>query len=235
MAAGLGFKTFATGDVLSAGDVNGYLMQGVNVFADAAARTAAITSPQEGQMSYLKDTNVTQYYSGSAWVTVGGSTGQNWTLLNTGGTALTGASTITVSGISGANQIFVLCTYVGSANASSEFRFRFNGDSSSNYVFAGVQHGTASNDLWYDGSNSGIYFAKQGTDPNNVTTPAMSVSGCNSSGVKVFELNSMGNGASALGTSQQGIYKGSSAITSVSIVSSSGNFDEGTIFVYTTA
>jgi len=73
MAAGLGFKTFTTGEVLTAGDVNGYLMQGVLVFADAAARTAAITSPQEGQVSYLKNTNSTEYYSGSAWVAVGGS------------------------------------------------------------------------------------------------------------------------------------------------------------------
>jgi hypothetical protein len=72
MAAGLGFKTFATGDVLSASDTNGYLMQGVLVFADAAARTAAVTSPQEGQTSYLKDTDVIQVYSGSAWVTKSG-------------------------------------------------------------------------------------------------------------------------------------------------------------------
>jgi hypothetical protein len=43
------------------------------VFADAAARTSAVASPQEGMISYLKDTNATQYYSGSAWVTIGGS------------------------------------------------------------------------------------------------------------------------------------------------------------------
>lgn len=74
MAAGLGFKEFTTGDVLTAADANGYLAsQVVMVFADAAARTSAITSPQEGMISYLKDTNATQYYSGSAWVTIGGS------------------------------------------------------------------------------------------------------------------------------------------------------------------
>lgn len=67
MAAGLGFKTFAVGEVLTAADTNGYLMQGVLVFASAAARDAAITSPQEGQFAYLKDTNVTTYYTGSAW------------------------------------------------------------------------------------------------------------------------------------------------------------------------
>jgi hypothetical protein len=67
MAAGLGFKTFTTGEVLTAADTNGYLMQGVLVFADAAARDAAITSPQEGQFAYLKDTDVTTYYTSSAW------------------------------------------------------------------------------------------------------------------------------------------------------------------------
>lgn len=68
MAAGLGFKTFTTGEVLTADNVNGYLMQGVLVFANAAARTSAITSPQEGQYSYLKDTNALEYYDGAAWV-----------------------------------------------------------------------------------------------------------------------------------------------------------------------
>jgi hypothetical protein len=74
MAAGLGYKEFATGDVLTAADANGYLAsQVVMVFASAAARTSAITSPQEGMISYLKDTNSTEYYSGSAWVAIGGS------------------------------------------------------------------------------------------------------------------------------------------------------------------
>jgi hypothetical protein len=72
MAAGQGFKTFVTGDVLTAADTNGYLMQGVWVFANAAARDAAVTSPQEGNMCFLKDSDTTQYYSGSAWSPVAG-------------------------------------------------------------------------------------------------------------------------------------------------------------------
>jgi hypothetical protein len=73
MAAGLGYKEFSTGDVLTAADANGYLAsQVVMVFASAAARTSAIASPQEGMISYLKDTNSTEYYSGSAWVAISG-------------------------------------------------------------------------------------------------------------------------------------------------------------------
>jgi hypothetical protein len=73
MAAGQGFKTFVTGEVLTAGDVNGYLMQGVLVFATEAARNSAITSPQEGQFAFTKDTNSTWYYDGAAWVASGAS------------------------------------------------------------------------------------------------------------------------------------------------------------------
>jgi hypothetical protein len=69
MAAGLGFKDFTTGEVLTANDVDGYLMQGIWVFANATARDAAVTSPQEGNACYLKDTDVIMVYSGSAWAT----------------------------------------------------------------------------------------------------------------------------------------------------------------------
>ena len=89
MAAGLGFKTFTTGEVLTAADTNGYLMQGVLVFASSAARASAITSPQEGQYSYLKDTNSTEYYDGAAWIAapIGDITGV------TAGTGISGGGT----------------------------------------------------------------------------------------------------------------------------------------------
>lgn len=71
MAAGLGFKEFTTGDVLTAADANGYLAsQVVMVFASAAARTSAIASPQKGMISFRKDADAMEYYSGSAWVAV---------------------------------------------------------------------------------------------------------------------------------------------------------------------
>ena len=89
MAAGLGFKTFTTGEVLTAADVNGYLMQGILVFATEAARNSAITAPQEGQFAFTKDTNSLWYYTGSAWV-ASGATGD-----------IEGITTGTDSGLSG--------------------------------------------------------------------------------------------------------------------------------------
>ena len=108
MAAGLGFKTFATGDVLSAADTNGYLMQGVLVFASAAARDSSITSPQEGQFAYLKDTNVTTYYTGSAWANLD-TTGMTNPMTTTGDTIYSSSgSTPARLGIGSTGQVLTV-------------------------------------------------------------------------------------------------------------------------------
>jgi hypothetical protein len=68
--AGSGKKTFTAGDVLTASDVNNYLMdQTVMVFAGTAARSSAIPTPSEGMVSYQKDTDAIEAYDGSNWVT----------------------------------------------------------------------------------------------------------------------------------------------------------------------
>jgi hypothetical protein len=71
--AGAGYKLFATGDVLTAAEVNTYLQQQVTmVFADSTARTTALSGVlAEGMMSYLQDTNTVEVYNGSNWVNVG--------------------------------------------------------------------------------------------------------------------------------------------------------------------
>jgi hypothetical protein len=73
--AGLGYKQFTAGEVLQASEVNGYLMdQAVMVFASSAARASALPSPSEGMLTYLKDTDAVEVFSGSNFVAVGGAT-----------------------------------------------------------------------------------------------------------------------------------------------------------------
>jgi len=71
--AGLGYKDFTVGQVLTSAEVDGYLMQQtVMKFADASARTTALTGVlAEGMMSYLADTNAVEKYDGSAWTAIG--------------------------------------------------------------------------------------------------------------------------------------------------------------------
>jgi hypothetical protein len=90
--AGAGYKLFATGDVLTAAQVNTFLMQQtVMVFADSAARTTALSGVlAEGMVSYLQDTNSLEVYDGSGWV---GATGDI--------TALTAGTGITITSNTG--------------------------------------------------------------------------------------------------------------------------------------
>jgi hypothetical protein len=70
--AGLGRKVW-TGETLSVADLQGYVQdQVVMVFANAAARSAAIPSGAlaEGMLTYLRDTDSHEYYSGAAWLPV---------------------------------------------------------------------------------------------------------------------------------------------------------------------
>jgi len=62
--AGLGFRTFTAGAVLTAAQVQGYLQeQAIMKFATTAARTSALASPSQGMMSFISSSNsYWQYY-----------------------------------------------------------------------------------------------------------------------------------------------------------------------------
>jgi hypothetical protein len=75
--AGAGYTDITAGAVLTADQVDTYLMQQtVMVFASSAARTTALNGVvSAGMVSYLTSTAQTQYYNGSAWVDLGGGGG----------------------------------------------------------------------------------------------------------------------------------------------------------------
>ena len=292
MAAGLGFKDFTTGEVLTAADVDGYLMQGVWVFASAAARDAAVTSPQEGNFAYLKDTNVTTYYTGSAWAnldttgmtnpmtTTGdtiysssgstparlgiGSTGNvltvaggvptwaapagagaNWSLLNSGGTTLSGSST-TISGISGADKIMVWIDTVYTNSTGNAFTMRINNDTGSNYTYGGIRilpkASYTANMFDHTQSKTATALALA-TFSDNASSQAMGwvlLSGCNSAGLKQYTQAVGTDRAAVSGEGATfnwfgGVYSGSSTVSSLVFITGAGTFSGGKVYVYTSA
>ena len=65
-----GYREFQTGEVLTAANVNNFLMeQATMTFADDAARDAALASVlREGLLTYNLDTNRLEVYDGTDWV-----------------------------------------------------------------------------------------------------------------------------------------------------------------------
>jgi hypothetical protein len=94
---GSGFRTFTAGEVLTASNVQNYLMdQSVMVFGGSAARSSAIGTAnfEEGMVSYLTDTDKVEAYNGTDWVSVAPTTSQGLTLINT--TSFSGVSSVSL-------------------------------------------------------------------------------------------------------------------------------------------
>jgi hypothetical protein len=299
MAAGLGFKTFAVGEVLSAANVNGYLMQGVLVFANATARDAAITSPQEGQFAFTKDNDSLWYYSGSAWVSsgatgdiegvtagvgisgggtsgtvtvtnsmataidakgdlIGGTgadtfarlavgandtvltadsstaTGLKWaapaggggmTLINTGGTTLSGSST-TISSIPGTYKNLQLIVRAPKPSSNGVIQIRFNGDSSAKYWRDFNASSATPSDTVFNIS------ASQDSGTNNGLI-AVDIFDYTTTTWKMASIVSLTNASSTtINTmTSTGVYIGTSAISSLTIYPQ-GTWTSGTAYLY---
>jgi hypothetical protein len=174
-----------------------------------------------------------------SWETAGGA-GAGFTLLNAGGTALTGAATITVSGISDQERLIIVVDQAGCGTASSQISFRLNTDTGSNYFFAGqevrgVSTWAADNVNAFRGTNSQqtIGFCSDNTS-SRLSSSIFLEGGKSTDAKSVWFMTGVtsGSGSSHRTRIGGGLYLGSSAITSVSLISSAGNFNNGTIYVY---
>jgi hypothetical protein len=148
--AGAGYKLFNTGDVLTAAQVNTYLMeQTVMVFADAAARTTALTGVvSEGMISYLKDTNAVEVYNGSAWVASDDPNAIQNTIVDAKGDLITATAADTPARLAvGSNGD----TLVADSAASTGLRWQSNFPAGKNKIINGDfniwQRGTTFNSI----------------------------------------------------------------------------------------
>ena len=174
--------------------------------------------------------------TGLEWATPSG-WNPNYQLLNAGGTALTAATTITVSGISGINSLFVIVDQASSASVPSLFQILLNADTGANYTQ--VTHfikAATPNEISADYSGlwgNSIYFASMKNNAVGQARANFQIDGTGTAGLKTIEFTTF---ADAYSTTEmhagKGAYQGTSAITSISVKSSNGNFDNGTIYVY---
>jgi hypothetical protein len=173
-----------------------------------------------------------------AWTTPAGSS-ESYSLINAGGTSMSGSTTITVSGISGKNSLLFMLEGVDAANGA-QLTLRLNGDTGSNYYQAGsvvYSPSAYTSDINQSNTGSGtsITLLYANTSDGKFIAGGGQIRGCNSSGIKTISFNAGCDGINSYNFTGHGRYEGTSTISSLSIISTVGNFTAGTLYVYGSA
>jgi hypothetical protein len=167
------------------------------------------------------------------WATPAGSS-DNFTLLNSGGTSLSGSS-VSITGISGKNKLFVVVVGASTSGTGSNIKLGLNTDTGNNYVYFGFSTlGTTIFRKFNDTGDSGYLLVDDIQSAAQVYNAGINIQGTNATGYKPFQVNTNNNtgGSDTNMVQSTGYYTGASAISSVEIRVSAGSFDAGTIYVY---
>lgn len=147
--AGTAVPVYASGEVLTAARLN-LTNCGVPVFSGTATRDAAFGGSgekvlAEGQLAYLEDADVVQYYTGAAWATVGPTTSgvvqvkstaktDTFTTTSTSFVDITGLS-VSITPTSASNKILILAQVtIGFPNGAAFGHLRLSGGNATTYV-----------------------------------------------------------------------------------------------------
>jgi hypothetical protein len=222
------YKVFTNGSVLNASEINDNLMnQSVAVFSNEAARTAAITSPVEGQMTYLEDVDRYDHWNGSSWISPFGLT-------------LIGTNTFTNVASFQFNNVFTsqfqnykiianITAVSGDPLIISRFRTVSGDDTSSNYLF---QTQTASGSSITAGRTTLTYLEVGFAGSSRATTLDLSVYRPNEvSPTGITSQNSGSASSNPLIFGMAGSFTSTTQFTGISIISGGSNIT-GTARIY---
>jgi hypothetical protein len=197
--------------------------------------STAVVPSQTGNSGKYLTTNGTA----SSWATVSG-WAPNYQLLNAGGTTMSGSNTITISGISGINSLLIRVggdNLVRNATANATFNLRLNTDTGNNYYYAGlIVDGGNTASTYGVTVDSSFKVGNFGASANSSYMMAsIQIDGTGTAGIKPITLTSYAAGGtqtSSQSVSLLGSYNGTSAITSVSLISNGTFSGTGQVFVY---
>lgn len=166
--------------------------------------------------------------TGLKWASASATT--SFSLLNAGGTALTGSTSITVGSLSGYNKLLVRIEDLSTANASSQITFKPNGSVFNTRFIRFYQLGTGTLNNDY-GTNSLEILRMDNASTTGTCQAYLFIDAANSTGFKPFQWFARGSGT-PYNTFGNGFLDGSAVISSIELNSSAGNFDNGTIWIY---
>jgi hypothetical protein len=168
---------------------------------------------------------------------------KSFSLLNAGGTSIAGLSTLTISGISNMDDIYILVNSLQSTPTGNALGLRINADTTNKYGFAGMAsyYQPAQNDnsgipsLRNQAPNSISYIEVGGANYFTYTTwtSSIRISGGATSGVKMVQVIGGTNQYRGTAITGMGQYTGTSTISSITLFSLiTDNYASGTVYVY---
>jgi hypothetical protein len=142
---------FASGEVLTASNLNLSAGTGVPVFTNTTTRDAAFGGTgekvlAEGQLCYLSSTNVVQYYDGAAWATVGPSSAGGLVFISATTIGTSVASVTVSSAFSATYDNYRIIVSGGSGSASPDNLFMTLGATATGYYWARTGRSFADSD-----------------------------------------------------------------------------------------
>ena len=180
--------------------------------------------------------------TGLKWAAPAG--GKNYSLINAGGTSLSGSST-SITGISAKDSILVVVIGASCTAGSIEIQMTINSDTAANYtnqqnsIVAPASYNT-NNFSGGGGYSNGtlIEIGRVSDVAASVVSSSVFINGANSAGDKVYQV--VGGGTPAGNDGQRlywgaGVWENSSTVSSVQIIASGGTFDAGTVYIWGSA
>jgi hypothetical protein len=221
------YKVFTNGSVLPASDVNTYLMdQSTAVFSSSATRAASITSPVEGQLTYLEDVDLYQSYNGSDWVSPFGLT------LIKKQTIGSAVSSVVVSDVFSAqydNYRILANGGVGSTEGQIELQL---GSLTTAYYASLLFNTYTGSTASATGTNNGAFFGRVGaynTSGLSMNVDVFSPFLTERSSIASIFARQVTTGYAAL---QAGFINSNTSVTGFTITPNAGTLTGGTIYVY---
>jgi hypothetical protein len=226
---------YAAAEVLTAANMNISAGTGVPVFATTVTRDAAFGGAgekvlAEGQLCYLSDTNIVQYYTGAAWATVGPATPGALVLVKSQVIGSAVSSVAVTGAFSATYDTYKIVINGGVASANNDGTLILGSTTTGYYwgrIFCTYSSGSVGGTA---GNNAGSFAAFTGN--TNVLTGNFELQNPFDAEETIF--NGAFNGPITTGNSgsSSGYLNNQTSYTDFTLAPGSGTITGGTIYVY---
>jgi len=233
---GSGYRTFTAGEILTASNVQNYLMdQSVMSFADSTARATGIGTAnfEEGMLSYLADTNQLEVYDGAAWSQIGQTPG----LVKINTTSFSGVSSQSINDVFSAtyNNYRIVCHINNTSTADGLLmRLRVSGadNTTANYNYARTESNSSATANRYGAGQTS--FDVNSTDDGGLAVGfVLDLEAPFAANHTVGQINVMGQNSSGAYSSRVGgyVFSATTSFTGYTVYPGSGTIT-GSISTY---